>query len=176
MKQQKYPSSVIKVGAVLYEVSAYYYEGKTSVDVDEWHVKSIRKKRGSQTKRGRDVPEYLKNDNLYVNIVAKIDGVTFVRLSRKVGDIGWSASIPAQFRKQFAVGDDLPFGLYTTKLQAFKYALESQNEDVERIQKWLRSELSLEDREEGEQELAEEQLVLKALKSQLTRLKNKLKG
>jgi hypothetical protein len=77
LKQQKYPSSVIKVGAVLYDVSAYYYEGKTSVDVDEWHVKSIRKKRGSQTKRGRDVPEYLKNDVVKVTDIGRMTDSTF---------------------------------------------------------------------------------------------------
>lgn len=176
MNQQKYPSSIIKVGVVLYQVNAYYHEGKSYIDVDEWHVKSIRKKRGTQTKNGRAVASYLKDDNQYVNLVAKIDGVTWVRLSRKIGDIGWSPTISPHFKKQFAVGRDLPLGIYTTKLQAFKYAMKSSTDYIESVNNRLKTESSLDIREEYEQELAEEQLVLKALKAQLTRLKNKSKA
>lgn len=175
LKQQKFPSSVIKVGAVLFQVTAYYHDGKTCVDVDEWHVKSIRKRRGSQTKNGFNVPVYLRNDQVYVNLIAKIEGVTWVRLSRKVGDIGWSPSIPANFRKQFAVGQELPLGIYTTKLQAFKYALESSIKYISNLNIRLESELNTVDREEYEQELHEEQLILKTLKSHITRLNNKSK-
>ena len=42
MKPQRYPSSIIKVGAVLYKAFGWVAdEGKCHVDVDEWHVRSI---------------------------------------------------------------------------------------------------------------------------------------
>lgn len=173
VKQQKYPNSVIKVGAILYQVSAYSYEGKVCIDVNEWHVKTIRKKRGSQTKKGSKVAEHMKNDALYVNIVQKVDDVTWGRLSRKVGDIGWYSTIPAFCKKQFTAGADLPLSIYTTKLQAFKFALHLVNETIDDMEKALRTDLSSDDRLEYEADLAQEKLILKSLKSSYTRFKNR---
>jgi hypothetical protein len=39
MKPQRYPSSIIKVGAILYKAFGWVDdEGKCHIDIDEWHV------------------------------------------------------------------------------------------------------------------------------------------
>lgn len=51
MKRQKYPASVIKVGGTLYTASGTVWDGKASIDVNEWLVRSIQKK-GRPVKNG----------------------------------------------------------------------------------------------------------------------------
>ena len=93
---QKYPASRIKVGAVLYKVVAFSYaEGGSCSELEEWHIRSIRKKRGSQTINGRkcysaNLPINQRNA---VNCVSKIKGVTWGKLSTKNGDFGFFKSI-----------------------------------------------------------------------------------
>ncbi|MDR8537245.1 hypothetical protein OSC19_26605, partial [Serratia nevei] len=99
MKAQAYPPSVIRKGAVLY--AALYYisdDDKAKVEVTEWIVRSIQKRRNSTS------------DQRYVNLAQKLDGITWGKRSRKNGDFGWLPSIPSWCLKQFREGGELPFG------------------------------------------------------------------
>ncbi|TKF90931.1 hypothetical protein FCV67_25650, partial [Vibrio sp. F13] len=51
---QIYPHSKIKVGAVLYKVDVSEWDdGSTSISIDEWVVRSIKRRRGTQTPMGK---------------------------------------------------------------------------------------------------------------------------
>lgn len=66
MKARAYPPSVIRKGAVLY--AALYYisdDDKAKVEVTEWIVRSIQKRRNSTS------------DQRYVNLAQKLDGITW---------------------------------------------------------------------------------------------------
>ncbi len=173
MERQIYPISKIKVGAVLYTAIAYEWKGKINLDVNEWVVRSIQKKRGSQTKYGRTVSEFARNDDVYVNITEKVQGITWGKRSKKNGDYGWLASISQQHRQSFKVGERLPYGVYTTKLAALKYALKSELESV----KWYENELSnpcdSQDVAEYTEELDEAKRLVKVIKSRITKERNK---
>ncbi|EAC1220391.1 hypothetical protein ACT42_24400, partial [Salmonella enterica] len=120
MKAQAYPPSVIRKGAVLY--AALYYisdDDKAKVEVTEWIVRSIQKRRNSTS------------DQRYVNLAQKLDGITWGKRSRKNGDFGWLPSIPSWCLKQFREGGELPFGVYTTRLAALKFAKVSLQEEVQ---------------------------------------------
>lgn len=115
-----YPPSVIRKGAVLY--AALYYisdDDKAKVEVTEWIVRSIQKRRNSTS------------DQRYVNLAQKLDGITWGKRSRKNGDFGWLPSIPSWCLKQFREGGELPFGVYTTRLAALKFAKVSLQEEVQ---------------------------------------------
>ncbi|AZS26252.1 hypothetical protein [Vibrio anguillarum] len=148
---QKYPHSKIKVGAVLFKVDVSEWDdGSTSISIDEWIVRSIKRKRGTQTPIGKSCTGYEYGDTapLYVNVTAKIKDVTWVRQSRKVNDFGWSKSIPQYYKKQFQVGERLPNGIFTTPLAALKSALK----DNERM---LARYIDYRNRETDETEIAE---------------------
>ncbi|WP_440446724.1 hypothetical protein, partial [Neptunomonas phycophila] len=70
MNAQKYPSSIIKKGATLYE-SIYYIDdnGKAKVETRIYCVRSVQKKRNALS------------DQPHVNITMKIDGVTWGKRS-----------------------------------------------------------------------------------------------
>lgn len=149
--QQKYPHSRIKVGTTLYRVDVDEWDdGRTSIAIIEWVVRSIRRKRGTQTPMGkrRVGKNYGDTAPVYVNVTAKIENVTWVRQSRKVADFGWSKSIPELFRRQFKVGSRLPLGIFTTELAALKWSLKEQQRMLERYK-------SLRDEEDDEDEIAE---------------------
>ena len=114
-KRQQYPASLIKVGAVLYSVFAYTDDdGKTTTGYGEWIVRSIKARRGSKSRLGAAI--FAQGDTrLRVNLTQKVDLVTWVK---RAGKAGWASSIPRDYTKQFAVGDDLPYGLYTTQRAA----------------------------------------------------------
>ncbi|EHU7138975.1 hypothetical protein KZK14_004968 [Salmonella enterica] len=68
MKPQRYPSSIIKVGAVLYKAFGWVDdEGKCHVDVDEWHVRSI---------QNRTVSKYFGTKKVVISLVQKLDDIT----------------------------------------------------------------------------------------------------
>lgn len=148
---QKYPHTRIQVGAVLYKVDlSEWDDGSTTISVDEWVVRSIKRKRGTQTAMGkrRVGNEYGDTAPLYVNVCAKIQGKTRIKKSKKAGDFGWSSSIPQQLREQFKVGSYLPLGLFTTPLAALRWALK-QHEIV------LKRSIEERDQETDEKEIAE---------------------
>lgn len=120
-KPQLYPASKIAVGAVLYSCTAWTDDaGKTSIEVNEWIVRSIRAKRGTKTRMGF-ATSFGHDRTQYVNITKKIDLVTWGKRSTKNGDYGWRKTIPSYCTRQFAVGSCLPHGIYTTIRAAILY-------------------------------------------------------
>lgn len=170
-KRQPYPATKIKVGAVLYSAFASTDEaGKTSTEIDEWIVRSIQAKRGSKTRLGFPAPSYARDATKYVNITRKIEFLTWGRRSKKIGDFGWLKSIPPEFRKQFAVGEDLYPGIYTTPRAALLYEIASIQEDFDWHTAQIKTETDPIELAGLTHELSEFTAQLAALKRRLVRL------
>lgn len=173
-KSQAYPGSIIKVGAVLYCVLAWVTDkGKAEVELEEWVVRSIKRRRGSQTKFGCK-PLLAGSDfsqTQYVNLTHKEKGVTWGKLSRKHFDWGWLKSIPSTHRRQFSVGESLPAGIYTTKLAAYQYAVADAKASIAWYENALKTVL---DNEKPDYllELDEYKKELVAIERRLKRFKN----
>ncbi len=133
--RQKYPASKIKVGVTLFSVSTDTDPDtkKTSVDINEWVIRSVKKKRGSQSSYGCKVFQFNGSDDKYVHCTQKINGLTYGKLSNKKGDYGFFKSIPLYCKKKFKVGEHLPDGIFTTTLAAAKYRLKKDIEYLEYI-------------------------------------------
>lgn len=170
MKRQKYPSSVIKIGAVLYRACGYEHDGRIHISLEEWVVRSIQRKRGSKSKFGFKLPESLQRKDLYVNVTQRVKSVTWGKRSNKIGDFGWLKSIPQEFREQFAVGENLPYGMYTTKLSALKHALKESQAEVRWYEEKIARGVPEDERAEYEQELDEEKRIVIMLKTRITRV------
>lgn len=173
---QKYPHSRIKVGAVLYKVDvAEWDDGSTSISIDEWLVRSIKRKRGTQTPMGkrRIGDAYGDTAPLYVNVTAKVKDVTWVRQSRKVNDFGWSKSIPKNYREQFQVGKRLPLGIFTTPLAALKWALKDNERALDRYHDYRNEETDETEIAEWDEEIAHKTKSVRLLKSRIKKLTKK---
>ncbi len=170
---QKYPKSKIKVGAILYKVDVSEWDdGSTSISIDEWVVRSIKRKRGTQTAMGkrRVGCQYGDTAPLFVNISAKIKGVTWIRVSRKVNDFGWSNSIPKYYREQFQVGHRLPVGIFTTPLAAMKWALKHHENQLNSYIKYRDEETVETELAEWEEEILHKRKTVRLLKTRLKKL------
>lgn len=165
-KAQPYPSSKIKVGAVLYSASAGTDDGKTYTEISEWIVRSIRAKRGTKSRNGVIAP-FAEHARKYVNLIAKVEFVTWGKVSGKTGDRGWLKSIPTYCRRQFAVGDDLPTGIYTTIRAAVLYEIAVAEGRVAWYKKEIEGGAAAADLTEEQMEIEAE---LKALKRRLAKL------
>ncbi|ELK8463413.1 hypothetical protein RV041_004074 [Salmonella enterica] len=154
MNPQRYPSSIIKVGAVLYKAFGWVDdEGKCHVDVDEWHVRSI---------QNRTVSKYFGTKKVVISLVQKLDDITWQKGK-------WLTNFPVHYRQKFYENEPLPNGFYTTQNMALRYALESTYMSI----KWYEEEKaaglwSAEHEEEYNGELK----LVKIIKSRITRLKN----
>lgn len=153
MKPQRYPSSIIKVGAVLYKAFGWVDdEGRCHVDVDEWRVRSI---------QNRTISKHFGTKKTVISLVHKLDDITW-----KKGK--WLTNFPAHYRQKFYENEPLPAGFYTTQNMALRYALESTYLSI----KWYEEEKaagmwSAEHEEEYNGELK----LVKIIKSRITRLK-----
>lgn len=173
MKPQKYPHSKIKKGIILYCYDAFSYDdGTSTVELQEWHVRSIMRKPRTQTRFGRPNPYAEFHQTIYIYVTRKVKDITWGKKSRKNGDFGWLGSISEYYRKSFRVGSDLPTGLYTTKLSALKYAVHEKLESIKRLKKYAKEETDLEEIKEWNECIESDEKELKLLKSRLTRLKN----
>lgn len=166
-KQQPYPASKIKVGAVLFSAEAYTDDqGRTSTTVSEWVIRSIQAKRGSKTKLGVAVPG-AEAPPVFVNLTKKVDFLTWGKRSSKSGDYGWLSSIPAECQAQFAVGGDLPRRIYTTKRAAVLFAIADTEERIQWYQGTIGKETDPAELSELKADLAECEAELAALKRRL---------
>ena len=166
MKAQLTPKT-LKVGSVLFYANVYTDEdtNKTEIDIQSWVVRSIKKKRGSQTKHGHAflVDRFDRNDNVYVNITRRESNLT---IESKTGQ--WLNSIPEWCRQQFNRSNErLPLGFYTTQEAALKFAKHGLEDDLKDAkkpkeeQKW---------RHHDPIEVIEKEIRL--VKARLTKLKN----
>jgi len=172
-KTQAYPASKIKVGAVLFSVDATTDEnGKTSTEVREWIVRSIQAKRGTKSRFGCPAP-YADTARQYVNLVAKIDYLTWGKRSSKNGNYGWLKSISPLFRKQFEVGENLPVGIYTTVRASVLFEIKSFEESIAWYRSAIEGESDATSLEELKAELKEREAELVALNRRLAKLSTK---
>ena len=143
---QKYPKSKIKDGAILYKVSAFtFLDNSSGTEVEEWHIRTIRMKRGSLSWRGIKLStgNELQQEKRCINCVQKIKGITWGKLSTKNGDFGFFKNIKNKYKVQFNEGDTyLPEGFFTTVLAASKFAykrhlrlLKSNEEDLREVER-----------------------------------------
>ncbi|WP_420284433.1 hypothetical protein [Serratia liquefaciens] len=113
-----------KPGQVFYGCWPYTDDnGRVEITVDEWEVRTVRRKRNSQTRWS--VPKQFPDKSLYVNLTQRSTSLT----QDKKGV--WLKNIPACCRRQFPVEYGLPSNLFTTPLQALKYALTVADSDAE---------------------------------------------
>ncbi|MEH6688753.1 MAG: hypothetical protein V7693_16005 [Halopseudomonas sabulinigri] len=172
--RQSYPSTKIKLGAVLFSVLAFTDDdGKVVTRIEEWIVRSIRARRNSLTKNGMPVFYAVKDAPKQVNLAQK-NQFTWVKKTPKAGDYGWHKSIWAGYLKAFRVGDDLPFGIYTTKRAALKYAIADQKCLIDYYQEDISLSQASGDAQEAEEwqrELRAAQNVQKALERRYGALK-----
>lgn len=174
---QKYPHTRIQVGAVLYKVDVSEWDdGSTTISVDEWVVRSIKRKHGTQTSMGRRKvgDDYGDTAPLYVNVCAKIQGKTWVKKSKKAGDFGWSNSISQKQRDQFKVGSHLPLGLFTTPLAALRWALKQHEKVLNQSIEERNQETDAKEIAEWDEDIAHTTKSVRLLKSRIKKLtKNK---
>lgn len=165
-KAQEYPASRIKVGTVLYVASAYTDDdGKTSSEIEEWIVRSIKAKRGAMAGAKYAIQ--------YVNLTRKLEFVTWGKVSKKAGDYGWLKSIPDWCMKQFPVGGALPMGVYTTHRAALNYAIADAEADIARLKNYLAEETDQSEAAEWQREIDDHVAQLNALKRRLAKLTSK---
>lgn len=158
MKQQKYVNS-LKKGSILWYVNVGYWDGKYHCTIDKYVVTTIQCSRG-MGKFKSDTFEPTK----YVNIRLHEVGVTVNK------DGSWMKSIPETFKRKFEVGADLPIGLYTTQLQALKYAVYDAKKEIAYMEKLVADPSELEDWTE---ELHDAKIVSSMVKRKLTAFKKK---
>jgi hypothetical protein len=171
--RQKYPASIIKVGAVLYSYDAFSYDdGSSSVDAHEWHVRSIMRKRGTQTRYGYKQSRRDSYQDKFVHITVK-NKDTWGKLSTKQFHRGFFKSIPKNLKDSFKVGDHLPRGVFTTQLAALKHAIKDKTESIARCLKSQKEETDPEEAAEWQEDIDESRKELKLLNTRLTKLKNK---
>lgn len=165
LKQCKQPKN-IKVGSCFYSCSAYSFDdGTSTVDLDEWIVRSIQRKRNSQTIFG--IKSYLAdfNKTKYVNLARK-NGCTWVNGK-------WAKSISEVDLKQVVLGEFLPSGIFTTKLAAINDEIKNTISWVESARQKVSKIVDEDDLKEWQQDVKEAEKELKLLKGLKTRLKNK---
>lgn len=166
-KPQVYPASIITTGAVLWSVLAWTDDdtGKTGTEYEEWHVRSIRAKRGSKSRYGVTMLG-LGDDLQFVNLTRKVPDLTWVKTK---GKAGWAKSIPAWLTKQFAVGSTLPTGLYTTQRAALVYAIRHHQDTHRRYQQWVAEETDPQEKAELIADLATHEAEMRALATRFTK-------
>ncbi|MGF1827532.1 hypothetical protein [Vibrio splendidus] len=172
-KSQVYPHSKIKVGAVLFKVDVTEWDdGSTSIALVEWIVRSIKRKRGTQTAMGKKRVGIQFGDSApqYVNVIAKIKNKTWIRQSRKTNDYGWSKSISEHCREQFEVGRRLPIGMFSTPLAAFKWALRDNEIALRRYIDYRNKETVKSEIAEWDIEITHKSKSVRLLKSRIKKL------
>ncbi|EMT0530678.1 hypothetical protein WMB34_004321 [Enterobacter kobei] len=154
MKPQRYPASIIKVGAVLYRAFGWTDdEGKCHLDLDEWHVRSI---------QNRTVSKHFGTKKVVISLVQKAEDVTWQKDK-------WLTNFPAHYRQKFYENEPLPSGLYTTPNMALRYELESTYQSI----KWYEDEKAAGMwSADHEIEYNGELKLIKLIKARITRLKN----
>jgi hypothetical protein len=164
-KPQQYPASLMKVGAVLYRVSANTDDsGKVTTEYQEWVVRSIKARRGSKSRMG--YADFGRGSTeQQVNLTQKLNDLTWVK---RAGKQGWATSIPDFMREQFEVGQELPCGMYTTQRAALVYAIRRHQDTLKKYDQWISEATGPEDAAEWRADKVAHEAELRAL---LTRFK-----
>lgn len=111
-----YNPETIKKGDDFYHCIAYVDNNRATVSISHYIVRSIKAPRGSKTRYGVKIAGRYADTDKRVHLTEKND-VTWVKVSRKNFDYGWTSSIHNWYRKEFILGGQLPWGVRKTKLQ-----------------------------------------------------------
>tara|TARA_R110002033_G_scaffold135713_6_gene175463 strand:+ start:20933 stop:21451 length:519 start_codon:yes stop_codon:yes gene_type:complete len=165
----KTPTS-LKKGDLLYSFEGVSYDdGSSSVEAHEWIVRSIQTRPTWICLRGVSLLNYSRKA-VFVNLVRKKKNITWV-------DGKWASYIPKDYKNKFERGERLPEGIYTTQLQAIKFAIERKHEGIAYAKAELDAVNSRKDIDIWAEELACYEKEMKLLKGRFTRIKNlKLKA
>lgn len=158
----KTPISLCK-GFVLYSFEGISYDdGSSSVEAHEWHVRSIQSKPTYLSLCGTKIRSY-RRKTTFVNLVSKRKGKTWVK-----GE--WAKYIAKDYQNRFELGERLPEGIYTTPLQAIKFALKKQLEYIAIASSKLHNSTSKTEHEKWIVTVEDFNRELKLLKGRLTRI------
>ena len=117
---------MIEVGDVLWEV----FWSEEGHGLEEWRVRTIRRAPRKFLWNGQPL------NPLTVYFIQKINGITWVKKSRKNFDYGWDVNIDEFYRESQTLDECIkngpPRGLKTTKLQAYNYAIKSCEKSIKR--------------------------------------------
>lgn len=148
MKRQKYVKS-LKKGSKLYRVHhGVTMGGRRFVDVDEYKVTSIQYRKSDKWFNKR-LPNYVMAKTVFI----KCDGGPSL---------------------DFKVGEDLPTGVYTTKLKALQYAVRDVEESIQWYKDEMKTDLIKNDPEEladYAEELEDMKVILRMIKGKITKEK-----
>lgn len=118
---------MIKVGDVFWKV-LWSEEGH---ELEEWRVRTIRRAPRKLYLWDYDEPPL---EPLTIYFVQKINGITWVKRSRKNFDYGWDVNIDSLYRESQTLDEYIehgpPNGLKTTKLQAYNYAIKDCEKSI----------------------------------------------
>ena len=122
---------MIKVGDVFWKV----FWSEEGHELEEWRVRTIR----------RAPRKFLWNPNeqplepITIYFVQKINGITWVKRSRKNFDYGWDVNREDLYRESQPLDECIKNGpsngLKTTKLQAYNFAIKSCEKSIKRWEK-----------------------------------------
>lgn len=168
MKPCRVPKS-LKVGSKLYSFSACSYDDDTSsVIAHEWHVRSIQNRSTWINIGGTQILNHARKA-MFVFMASKKKGLTWVNGN-------WAKYIPKDYSKKFELIDFLPEGVYTTELQAIKFAVQKWEANISWYENLISSLVSAKEIREYEEELSFTKKELKLLKSRKTRVQNTKKA
>jgi hypothetical protein len=158
----------LKKGTILYSFEGVSYDdGYSSVEAHEWHVRSIQLKPTMINLGGTALMNNARKAT-FVNLVSKKKGLTWVK-----GD--WANYIPKDYQNKFELSDRLPEGIYTTQLQAIKFAYEKQHEYIAFAKSKLAEAKSKKDINLWSVNVTDYERELIRLKSRLTKITNQNK-
>ncbi len=156
----KTPKSLSK-GDVYFSFEGISFDdGSTSVEAHEWHVRSIQNRSTYRSRCGLKLMSSIRKASM-VSLVSKKKGVTWVRGA-------WAKYVPNEYKRMFEVADRLPEGIYTTKLQAIKFAVQKWEADIT----WYENEIPT---LKTKREIARYEDDLTCLRKELKLLKSRLK-
>jgi len=154
-----------KKGQVLWLCSVF--DGK--IEFEEWIVRSIQNRTFK--------PMILRllgapRKAVVVYLVRKVKNDTWIKISKKHFDWGWSKNIPSIYRLEFYLNEDgtidgwhLP---YTTRLQAARACLKFEKEMLTEHEKHLEHALTAEETAEIEEDIADYRKGVTAAKRAIT--------
>ncbi len=143
-----------KVGDVLFRCySDQKDDGRCSVSIVEWVVRTIRAKDGQQC----------------ASLIEKNE-FTWVKKPGKSQEYNWAKSIDGLWRKTHPIGGELPFDFFSTRRQALLGEIESQKRSLKR-----RNAFPGTTPEDAAEELARHERLLSVLRGRITGISNQTK-
>ncbi|MCZ4337663.1 hypothetical protein [Shewanella colwelliana] len=158
----KSPKSLSKGDVYFSFEGISFNDGSTSIEAHEWHVRSVQNRSTYIEWSGLKLRN-TRRKAVMVSLVSKKQGVTWVKGA-------WAKYIPKAHKMTFEVSDRLPEGIYTTKLQAIKFAVQKWEADISWYENKIPTIKAKREIAQYEEDLACLKKELKLLKSRLTKL------